>query len=108
MSVTTSQRRRLLANTDVLAALGLVAIVVMMVIPLPPGLLDILITLNITGAVLALMLAVFTLDPLEFSVLPSLLLSMTLFRLSLNISTTRLVLLDGYAGEVIQQFGQFV
>ncbi|MHB1407732.1 MAG: flagellar biosynthesis protein FlhA, partial [Desulfitobacteriaceae bacterium] len=46
--------------------------------------------------------------PLEFSVLPSLLLSMTLFRLSLNISTTRLVLLDGYAGEVIQQFGQFV
>ncbi|GAB6173439.1 flagellar biosynthesis protein FlhA [Paradesulfitobacterium aromaticivorans] len=108
MSVTTSQRRRLMANTDVLAALGLVAIVVMMVIPLPPGLLDILITLNISGAVLALMLAVFTLDPLEFSVLPSLLLSMTLFRLSLNISTTRLVLLDGYAGDVIQQFGQFV
>lgn len=108
MSVTTGQRRRLLANTDVLAALGLVAVVVMMVIPLPAGLLDILITLNITGAVLALLLAVFTVDPLEFSVLPSLLLTMTLFRLSLNISTTRLVLLDGFAGDVIQQFGQFV
>lgn len=108
MSVTSGQRRRLLANTDVLAALGLVAIVVMMVIPLPAGLLDILITLNITVAVLTLLLAVFTVDPLEFSVLPSLLLTMTLFRLSLNISTTRLVLLDGFAGDVIQQFGQFV
>lgn len=80
----------------------------MMVIPLPPGLLDILITLNITGSVLTLMMAFFLTEPLEFSVLPSLLLMMTLFRLSLNISTTRLVLLDGYAGEVIQQFGQFV
>lgn len=80
----------------------------MMVIPLPPGFLDILITLNIAGSVLTLMMAFFLNEPLEFSVLPSLLLMMTLFRLSLNISTTRLVLLDGYAGEVIQQFGQFV
>lgn len=101
-------QRRLLAHTDILAALGLVGIVVMMVIPLPAGLLDILITLNITGSVLTLMMAFFLKEPLEFSVLPSLLLTMTLFRLSLNISTTRLVLLDGYAGEVIQQFGQFV
>ncbi len=104
----TTLQRRLLAHTDILAALGLVGIIVMMVIPLPPGLLDILITLNITGSVLTLMMAFFLTEPLEFSVLPSLLLMMTLFRLSLNISTTRLVLLDGYAGEVIQQFGQFV
>jgi flagellar biosynthesis protein FlhA len=100
--------RRLQSNIDVLAALGIVGIVVMMVIPLPAFLLDILITLNITGSVLTLMLAIFTKDPLDFSVLPSLLLTMTLFRLSLNISTTRLILLDGYAGDVIQQFGQFV
>lgn len=100
--------RRLQSNIDVLAALAIVGIVVMMVIPLPAFLLDILITLNITGSVLILMLAVFTKDPLDFSVLPSLLLTMTLFRLSLNISTTRLILLDGYAGDVIQQFGQFV
>lgn len=100
--------KRLIANTDVLAAIGVVAIVVMMVIPLPSFLLDILLTINITGSVLILMLAVFTTDPLDFSVLPSLLLTMTLFRLSLNISTTRLVLLNGFAGNVIQQFGQFV
>lgn len=104
----TNIARRWLANTDVLAAIAIVSIVVMMVIPIPPFLLDILLTLSITASVLTLMLAVFTKDPLDFSVLPSLLLMMTLFRLSLNISTTRLVLLDGYAGEVIQQFGEFV
>ncbi|MHB8126789.1 MAG: flagellar biosynthesis protein FlhA [Desulfitobacteriaceae bacterium] len=106
--VATTLQRRLKSNTDVLAALGIVGIVIMMVVPLPAFLLDILITLNITGSVLTLMLAVFTKDPLDFSVLPSLLLTMTMFRLSLNISTTRLVLLDGYAGDVILQFGQFV
>ncbi len=103
-----SLKRKILDNTDVLAAIGIVGIVVMMVVPLPAALLDILITLNISGSVLTLMLAVFAKDPLEFSALPSLLLMMTLFRLSLNISTTRLVLLDGYAGQVIQQFAQFV
>lgn len=100
--------RRLLNNTDIIAALGLVSIVVMMVVPLPSGLLDILITLNITASVLTLMLAVFAQDPMEFSALPSLLLTLTLFRLSLNISATRLILLDGHAGEIIQQFGEFV
>jgi flagellar biosynthesis protein FlhA len=104
----TNISRRFLANTDIIAAVAVVSIVVMMVIPLPSFLLDILLTLNITFSVLTLMLAVFTKDPLDFSVLPSLLLMMTLFRLSLNVSTTRLVLLDGYAGEVIQQFGEFV
>lgn len=108
MATNNNISKRLIANTDVLAAIGVVAIVVMMVIPLPSFLLDILLTINITGSVLILMLAVFTNDPLDFSVLPSLLLTMTLFRLSLNISTTRLVLLNGFAGNVIQQFGQFV
>lgn len=101
-------RSRITKSTDIIAAFGIVGIIVMMVVPLPASWLDILITLNIAGSVLILMLAVFTKDPLEFSVLPSLLLTMTLFRLSLNISTTRLVLLDAYAGEVIQQFGEFV
>lgn len=108
MATNNNISKRLIANTDVLAAIGVVAIVVMMVIPLPSFILDILLTINITGSVLILMLAVFTNDPLDFSVLPSLLLTMTLFRLSLNISTTRLVLLNGFAGNVIQQFGQFV
>ncbi len=101
-------RSRITKSTDIIVAFGIVGIIVMMVVPLPASWLDILITLNIAGSVLILMLAVFTKDPLEFSVLPSLLLTMTLFRLSLNISTTRLVLLDAYAGEVIQQFGEFV
>ena len=104
----TTFRHRLFSNRDILTAIGVVGIVVMMVVPLPASLLDILITLNISGSVLTLMLAVFTVEPLEFSALPSLLLIMTLFRLALNISTTRLVLLDGYAGQVIQQFAQFV
>jgi len=104
----TNVRRTILDNTDILAAIGIVGIVVMMVVPLPAALLDILITVNITGSVLTMMLAVFAEDPLEFSALPSLLLIMTLFRLSLNISTTRLVLLEGYAGEVIQEFAEFV
>lgn len=100
--------RRLLNHTDVLAAIGMVGIVVMMIVPMPPVLLDILITVNITASVLTMMLAVFAKDPLEFSALPSLLLTLTLFRLSLNISATRLILLDGHAGLVIQQFGEFV
>ena len=104
----TNVRRTILDNTDILAAIGIVGIVVMMVVPLPAALLDILITVNISGSVLTMMLAVFAEDPLEFSALPSLLLIMTLFRLSLNISTTRLVLLEGYAGEVIQEFAEFV
>lgn len=95
-------------NADALVALGIVGIVVMMVVPLPAWMLDILITLNISLAVLTLMLAIFTKDTLEFSVLPPLLLILTLFRLALNVSTTRRILLDGYAGEVVQSFGEFV
>jgi flagellar biosynthesis protein FlhA len=103
-----SIRRRVLDNKDIIVAVGMVGIVVMMVIPLPSGLLDFLITCNITGSVITLLLAVFTEDPLDFSVLPSLLLTMTLFRVSLNISSARLILLNGFAGQIIQQFGQFV
>lgn len=106
MATTTTSR--IAKNTDIIAAIGIVGIIVIMVIPIPAGWLDFLITLNITGSVLILLLAVFTKDPLEFSVLPSLLLTMTLFRLALNLTTTKLVLLNAYAGEVIQQFGQFV
>jgi flagellar biosynthesis protein FlhA len=81
---------------------------VMMVVPLPTFLLDMLIALNITGALLILMVAMFVQRPLDFSVFPALLLVMTLFRLALNISATRLVLRDGDAGKVIHAFGDFV
>ena len=80
----------------------------MMVVPLPAVVLDLLIALNITGALLILLAACSCTSPLDFSVFPSLLLVMTLFRLALNVSATRLVLLDGYAGKVIDAFGHFV
>ncbi|MCM0622548.1 flagellar biosynthesis protein FlhA [Nocardioides bruguierae] len=88
--------------------IGIVLIVVMLVVPLPSAVLDMLIALNITGALLVLLTAMFVTRPLEFSAFPAVLLVMTLFRLTLNVSATRLVLLDGYAGKVIDTFGHFV
>ncbi|MEQ6901653.1 flagellar biosynthesis protein FlhA [Nocardioides sp. YIM 152588] len=88
--------------------LGIVLIVVMLVVPLPAVLLDFLIAVNITGALLVLMVAMFIHRPLDFAAFPSVILVMTLFRLALNVSATRLVLLDGYAGKVIDTFGHFV
>ncbi|RLV49391.1 flagellar biosynthesis protein FlhA [Nocardioides mangrovicus] len=87
---------------------GVVFIVVMLVVPLPAFLLDLLIALNITGALLILLTAMFVRRPLDFAAFPAVLLVMTLFRLALNVSATRLVLLDGFAGHVIDTFGHFV
>src|SRR6201996_5532711 len=88
--------------------IGVIGIIVMMVVPLPTFLLDLLIALNITGALLILLVSMFVQRPLDFSVFPALLLVATLFRLALNISATRLVLRDGNAGKVIHAFGSFV
>ncbi len=88
--------------------LGIVFIIVMLVVPLPAIVLDLLIALNITGALLILLTAMFVHRPLDFSAFPAVILVMTLFRLALNVSATRLVLLDGYAGKVIDTFGHFV
>ena len=94
--------------SDILIAIAIVTIVIMMIIPLPTIILDILICLNITIALLVVMSAIYNVEALDLSVFPSLLLITTLFRLALNISSTRLILLDGYAGEVITAFGNFV
>jgi flagellar biosynthesis protein FlhA len=88
--------------------LGVVMIIVMMVVPLPSLLIDLLIAVNITAALLIVLVSMYVRRPLEFSSLPSLLLVATLFRLALNVSATRLVLLDGFAGKVIEAFGHFV
>jgi flagellar biosynthesis protein FlhA len=88
--------------------IGVVAIVVMLVVPVPAALLDLLIAANITGAVLVVLVSMYVKKPLEFSSFPSLLLVATLFRLALNISATRLVLTHGFAGNVISAFGHFV
>ena len=94
--------------SDVIIAVTLVMIVIMMIIPLPTPLLDLLICLNITIALVVIMSAIYNEEALDLSVFPSLLLVTTLFRLALNISSTRLILIDAYAGEVITAFGQFV
>ena len=100
-------------NSDVILAFGVIGILVIMVIPIPTILLDMFLSFNITLAVVVLLVAMYTLNPLEFSVFPSLLLLATLLRLSLNVASTRLILLHGNegtaaAGQVIRAFGSFV
>lgn len=95
-------------NSEIFVVLGVVMIIIMMVLPLPVLLLDLLLALNISLALLILLLTMNVVSPLQFSVFPSLLLLITLFRLALNISSTRLILLQGEAGEIISAFGNFV
>ncbi|RDI75999.1 FlhA: flagellar biosynthesis protein FlhA [Gaiella occulta] len=99
---------RLTRHTDLAAAAAIVLVVVMLVIPLPAALLDVLIALNIAAGLVILLTAIYVLEPLEISAFPSLLLVTTLFRLAINVSVTRLVLLHGDAGSVISAFGGFV
>ncbi|MBU3208837.1 flagellar biosynthesis protein FlhA [Clostridium algidicarnis] len=93
---------------DVIVAIGVISIVMMIIIPLPAWILDILLALNITISVVIMLLTLFTTEVLEFSAFPTMLLITTLFRLGLNISSTRLILSDAYAGEIINAFGNFV
>ena len=99
---------KLLSNNDIVLAIGLVIIVVMMVIPIPSPMLDLLLTVNISLAVVILLVCLYTQEPLDYSSFPTVLLIATLFRLGLNVSSTRLILLQGQAGNVINSFGEFV
>ncbi|MCB1620937.1 MAG: type III secretion system export apparatus subunit SctV [Thiothrix sp.] len=99
---------RLIQRSDVAVAILLVLIIFMMILPLPTLLIDTLIALNMGLAIILLMLAVYLPSPLAFSAFPSVLLLSTLFRLALSISTTRLILTEADAGEIIQTFGEFV
>ncbi len=94
--------------SDILVAIGVLLILVIMIIPMPTPILDFLIALNIAMALAVLMVAMYMTEPLQFSVFPGLLLILTLFRLSLNIASTRLILGEGYAGSIIRSFGSFV
>ena len=100
--------RWLAGSADAVVAAFVVTIVVMMVVPLPTALLDVLIAANLTFALVVLLMTMYTQEPLEIAVFPSLLLLATLFRLALNVSSTRLILLQGDAGAIIRQFGHFV
>jgi flagellar biosynthesis protein FlhA len=100
-------------SSDSLMVVGVVAILMVMIIPLPPFLLDLLLALNITFSIIVILMAMYTIKPLDFAVFPSVLLVATLFRLSLNVASTRLILLHGNegglaAGNVIKSFGSFV
>ena len=98
----------LLKNNDIILAVGLVTIVAMMILPIPPQILDFLLTINISFSVIILLVCLYTKEPLDYSTFPTILLIATLFRLGLNVSSTRLILLYGDAGNVIHSFGEFV
>ncbi len=112
-SVEAIELRGFRKNSDIYVALGLIGILALMIIPLPAFVLDIFLAANITIALSILLICLYTVQPLDFSVFPSVLLVTTLFRLALNIASTRLILLHGSegaesAGAVIKAFGQFV
>ena len=99
--------------SSLLMAVGVVSILIIMILPLPTILLDLLLSLGITISLTILLMSMYNTNPLDFSSFPSLLLLTTLFRLSLNIASTRLILLHGHegpgaVGRVIQSFGDFV
>lgn len=93
---------------EILVAFAVVGVIAIIIVPMPSFLLDLLLTLNLSISMMILVLTLFTKSVLEFTIFPSLLLVMTMFRLGLNISSTRLILSDGNAGEVIDAFASFV
>lgn len=102
-----------ISDSDALMGIGIVSILAVMLLPLPGRMLDIFLAINISFAIVILLTSIYTLHPLDFIIYPSLLLVTTLFRLALNVATTRLILLRGHegsaaAGYIIQAFGQFV
>jgi flagellar biosynthesis protein FlhA len=100
--------RRLLRHTDLLAAVSVVLVVTMLVVPLPSELLSLLITLNIAAALTIVSATMYLGKALDFASFPSLLLLTTMFRLAINVSVTRLILTSGDAGSVVKSFGEFV
>ena len=108
LSPINNKKMNLKENLDVLVAIGVIGIVLMIIIPLPKGVLDVLLALNITLSVVIMLITMFTTNVLQLSVFPTLLLVTTLFRLALNISSTRLILTEADAGSIITAFGDFV
>lgn len=95
-------------HSDIALAVAVIAILAILVLPLPPRLLDFMLAFNITLSLIILLVTMYLVKPLDFSVFPGMLLIVTLFRLALNVATTRLILGQAYAGEVISSFGNFV
>ena len=93
---------------DIVVSVGIIFMILMIIIPMPEFLVDIMLSMNISLSLLILLIAMFNREALDFSVFPSLLLITTIFRIALNITTTRYILLKGDAGDVIEAFGNFV
>jgi flagellar biosynthesis protein FlhA len=106
--VNSATLKRVLSHSDLLAAVSVVCVVTMLVVPLPSELLDLLITLNISAALAIVVATMYLNKALDFASFPSLLLLTTMFRLAINVSVTRLILTTGEAGSVVKSFGQFV
>ena len=102
------QKKRLSTISDAILALLVVGILGVMIIPVPPPVMDILLSFNFVFSIIILLVTMYITRPLELSVFPGLLLVATVFRLALNVASTRLILGTGYAGDVIQSFGTFV
>lgn len=99
---------RILRNADLVFTFGLFGTVMLLVLPIPSVLLDLLLAVSIGISLLILLIVIYVHEPPEFSVFLTMLLAVTLFRLGLNVASTRLILLNGYAGNVIDSFGNFV
>jgi flagellar biosynthesis protein FlhA len=108
MNETNIAENRLIKGSNTILTAAVVMILAVMVLPMPTFILDVLLVLNITSALAILFITLFVFKPMDFSVFPGVLLILTLFRLSLNIASTRLILGEAYAGEIIESFGSFV
>jgi flagellar biosynthesis protein FlhA len=100
--------KKILSHADLIAAVAVVMVVVMMIVPLPTGVIDLFITLNIASAITIVVATLYVPRALDFAAFPSLLLLTTMFRLAINVSVTRQILLHGEGGSVVKAFGTFV
>ena len=108
MGALSDRMRSLLKHGDLWLVFGLFGTILLLILPVPPLLLDMLLTISIGLSLLTLLVILYLRTPAEFTGFPTLLLFITLYRLALNVASTRLILLDGYAGHIIEAFGNFV
>src|SRR6478609_1393831 len=108
MGALSDRMRLLLKYGDLWLVVGLFGTILLLILPVAPFILDLLLTLSIGLSLLTLLVILYLRTPAEFTGFPTLLLFITLYRLALNVASTRLILLDGYAGHIIEAFGNFV
>src|SRR3569833_3333225 len=108
MGALSNRLRLLLKYGDLWLVVGLFGTILLLILPVAPFILDLLLTVSIGLSLLTLLVILYLRTPAEFTGFPTLLLFITLYRLALNVASTRLILLDGYAGHIIEAFGNFV